>query len=231
MDTALSKYLELLHNNPNLIANKDALIKIIPDENVIKNWERSYKDKLTAIGKPKEWAEIGLVYSDPYIVILRDLVEFPGGSKGSYFRILNQADLQGGQGVAVLAKMNNKFLLLHQYRHPIRSWSFEIPRGFGEPGIKAEKQAENEIREEVEGEISTLIDLGIYFNNTGLEGNQVRLFFAKLNSVGKPAKEEGIESLHWVSLEEFENMLANAQITDGFTIAAYTRAKLQGLLQ
>lgn len=231
MDTALSKYLELLHNNPNLIANKDALIKIIPDENVIKNWERSYKDKLTAIGKPKEWAEIGLVYSDPYIVILRDLVEFPGGSKGSYFRILNQADLQGGQGVVVLPTMNGKYLLLRQYRHPIRSWSYEIPRGFGEPGIQAEQQAKNEVLEEVKGEIDNIIDLGVYHSNTGLEGNKVELFFAKLKSIGKPAQDEGIESYLWVSLSELEEMIATAKITDGFTIAAYTRAKLLGLLK
>ncbi|MBU1934454.1 NUDIX hydrolase [Patescibacteria group bacterium] len=229
MENSLSKYIELLHNNPNLIENRNALIKIIVNEEKIRKWEIKNKDKLLSEGKPSEWAKIGFVYTDPYIVILRDLVEFPSGRVGSYFRLINQADLQGGQGIAVLANMKNKYLLLRQYRHPIRSWSFEIPRGFGEPGIAAEKQAENEIREEVGGEISKLFDLGIYFNNTGLEGNKVKLFFANLISVGKPAKEEGIESLYWVSLEELEKMIVNAQITDGFTIAAYTRAKLQGL--
>jgi ADP-ribose pyrophosphatase len=126
--------------------------------------------------------------------------------------------------------MSNKYLLLRQYRHPIRAWSFEIPRGFGEPNVPAEKQAENEIKEEIEGEIIKLIDLGIFFNNTGLEGNKVRLFFAELSTVGKPAKDEGIESLYWVTLKEMQNMLANSKITDGFTIVAYTRAKLRGLL-
>ncbi len=231
MDSVLSKYFELLHNNPRLIANKGALIKIIPDEDAIKSWKVTYQDKLTATGKPSEWAEIGIVYSDPYIVILRDLVEFPGGSKGSYFRILNQADLQGGQGAAVLARMNHKYLLLRQYRHPIRSWSYEIPRGFGEPGILAEQQAKNEVSEETQGEIIDLIDMGSYHSNTGLEGNKVELFFANLKSIGKPAQGEGIESYLWVSLNELEEMIATAKITDGFTIAAYTRAKLKGLLR
>jgi ADP-ribose pyrophosphatase len=231
MDSALSKYLDLLHNSPDLIANKNALIKIILDEDAIKKFRVTYENKLIAIGKPKEWAEIGLVYSDPYIVILRDLVEFPGGSKGSYFRILNQADLQEGQGVVVLPSMNGKYLLLHQYRHPIRSWSYEFPRGFGEPGILAEQQAKNEILEEIKGEISNLIDLGVYHSNTGLEGNTVKLFFASLNSIGEPERLEGIESYRWVTLTELENMIATASITDGFTIAAYTRAKLLGLLK
>ena len=230
MEHTLLNYIELLSKNPGLISNKNALIKIIINETKIKIWEVETKDKLITAGQPPEWAKIGLVYSDPYIIILRDLVEFPGGRIGSYFRLINQADLQGGQGVVILASMNNKYLLLRQYRHPIRSWSFEVPRGFGEPGTSAEEQAQTEIREEVEGEISKLFDLGIYFNNTGLEGNKVKLFFAKLASIGRPAKEEGIESLYWVSLKELEDMIANAQITDGFTIAAYTRAKLRGLL-
>ena len=157
-------------------------------------------------------------------------MEFPGGRRGGYFRVINQADLRGGQGVVVLAEKDNKFLLLHQFRHPTRSWNYEVPRGFGEPGVKAEEQAKNEIHEEVSGEIDELVDLGIYYSNTGLEANKVKLFYAKLKSVGKLAEEEGIESILWVSLAELEEMIANATITDGFTIATYTRAKLRKLI-
>ena len=157
-------------------------------------------------------------------------MEFPDGSRGSYFRVLSQADLHGGQGVVVLPAMNNRYLLLRQYRHPTRSWSYEVPRGFGEPGVPAEQQAKNEVKEETQGDVDELIDLGIYHSNTGMEGNKVRLFFANLKSIGKPAQAEGIESYRWVSLGELEEMIATAKITDGFTIAAYTRAKLQGIL-
>jgi ADP-ribose pyrophosphatase len=138
--------------------------------------------------------------------------------------------LKGGQGVVVLPAMNDKYLLLRQYRHPTRSWSYEFPRGFGEPGVPAEQQAKNEVNEETRGEIADLTDLGIYHSNTGLEGNKVKLFFAHLNSIGEPAQAEGVESYLWVSLAELEEMIATAKITDGFTIAAYTRAKLRGIL-
>jgi len=230
MKNAINEYKEILANHPNLFSNENAFIKIITNESEVQDWVKKRKAELRASGKPEDWASIGVVLNDPYIIVVRDLVEFPGEKRGTYFRVINQADLRGGQGVVVLAEMNKRFLLLNQFRHPTRSWSYEIPRGFGEPGVPADEQARNEVDEEVGGKIGELIDLGIYHSNTGLEGNKVKLFYAKLNSFGLPAKDEGIESIFWVSLAELENMIASAQITDGFTIAAYTRAKLRGLL-
>jgi len=227
----IQEYLEFAKKHPELFENEHAMLKLEMNPDIIATWRETRRKMFSEEKLPPEWADIGIILNDRYILILRDLVEFPNGSRGSYFRIINQADLRGGQGVVVLAEKDEKFLLLHQYRHPTRSWSYEIPRGFGEPGVKAEEQAKNEIREEVGGEIEELVDLGIYHSNTGLEGNKVKLFYAKLKSVGKPALDEGIESILWVSSSELERMIANADITDGFTIAAYTRAKLRQLLK
>lgn len=224
------KYENIIKEHSDLFQNEGSPIKIITDANRIRNWQENRHAELSAEGKPLEWADIGVVLNDPYIVVIRDLVEFPGGHIDGYFRVINRADLNGGQGVVILCESKGKYLLLRQYRHPVRSWSYEVPRGFGQPGVIAKEQAKIEVLEEVGGEIDELIDLGIYYNNTGLEANKVKLFFAKLESVGQPAEEEGIESYLWVSLAKLEEMIASAEITDGFTIAAYTRAKLRGLL-
>ncbi|MBI9049581.1 MAG: NUDIX hydrolase [Anaerolineaceae bacterium] len=226
----MQEYLDFAKRNTEYFNNDQAMIKIILDPDSIHSWEESKKKDLADKNLPPEWSKIGIILDDPYILVIRDLVEFPSGRLGSYFRVLNQADLKEGQGVVILLRMNGKYLLLHQYRHPIRSWSYEIPRGFGEPGVPANEQAKIEVKEEIKGEITELIDLGEYHSNTGLEGNRVKLFLANLNSVGKPAAQEGIESFSFVSINEFEDMIASAKITDGFTIAAYTRAKLRGLL-
>jgi ADP-ribose pyrophosphatase len=42
--------------------------------------------------------------------------------------------------------------------------------------------------------------------------------------------QEGIQQLQTVEVEEFEKMIRDNKITDSFTIAAYTRAKLNQLL-
>ena len=111
-----------------------------------------------------------------------------------------------------------------------RVWHWEIPRGFGEPGVSAEDQARAKIREEIGVDVTELIDLGLYFNNTGLEGNPITLFLARITAEPVANPNIGVDQLRWVSIEEFESMIARAEITDGFTIAAYTRAKLRGLL-
>jgi ADP-ribose pyrophosphatase len=224
------KYENIIKEHSDLFENTNSPIKIITDINRIRDWQENQRAKLSAEGKPLEWADIGVVLNDPYIVVIRDLVEFPSGQVGGYFRLINRADLNDGQGVVILCEKEGKYLLLNQYRHPVRSWNYEVPRGFGEPGVVAEEQAKIEILEEVGGEIDELIDLGVYYINTGLEANKVKLFYAKLKSIGQPSEDEGIESYLWVSLMEFEEMIASAKIADGFTIAVYTRAKLRGLL-
>jgi len=216
---------------PRLFDNSNALIKIIGDENVILKWQEKEQGNLNKQNLPTIWADIGVVFDDPRIVILRDLVEFPGGFRNGYIRIYNRAYLEGGAaGIVMLPEMNGKLLLFQHYRHATRTFHWEIPRGFGESGVDAESQAKNELKEEVGGEVAEIFNLGVLYNNTGLEGNPIIIFFARMASIGEMEIEEGIANPKWVSVLEIEQMIANEEITDGFTIAAYTRAKLKGLI-
>jgi len=154
-------YQYLLTNFPELFRNNGYPLKIITDEQAIKNWQQKKGEETFSVGLAREWLQIGIVLDDPYILAIRDLVQFPDGRLNGYIRIVNQADLRGGQGAVILAKMNDKIALLHIFRHATRSWHYEIPRGFGEEGITAKKQAQIEIKEEINGEIANLFDLGI----------------------------------------------------------------------
>lgn len=226
-----SAYQELMRRITSLFDNQQTAIFILTEENDVFEWKQKKQAELNAKGLPLSWAEIGVVFDDPYIIILRDLVEFPGGYRDGYIRIYNRAYLENGAaGVAVLPIKGDKILLIQHYRHATRSRHWEIPRGFGQPGVSAEIQAINEIREEIEGNVDTLIDLGILYNNTGLEGNPIHLFLARLKSIGRMKTEEAIETYRWVSVAELEQMIARAEITDGFTLAAYARAKARGLI-
>jgi ADP-ribose pyrophosphatase len=225
-------YFAITEKHPELLNNENTPFQIVLNDDEIVAWQKKRNAQLEEQSRPPEWAEIGIVFNDPFIVILRDLVEFPDGYRGGYIRLYNRAYIEGGAaGVAILPEKDGKFLLMYRFRHATRSWHWEIPRGFGEPGINADVQAKNEIEEEVEGKLlKDPIDLGVYFNNTGLEGNPVSLFLTHLESIGEPEVEEGIQTLRWFSISELEKMIADAEITDGFTIAAYTRAKLKGLI-
>ncbi|HXF84823.1 MAG TPA: NUDIX hydrolase [Anaerolineales bacterium] len=207
------------------------LMRIVTDLKAIKDWQNKRKVILRQNSLNPDWAKIGIVFSDPYVLILRDLVEFQDGTQSGYIRLYNRAYLEGGAaGVVMLPEMNGKLLLMHQFRHATRSWHWEIPRGFGEAGVQAENQARVEIEEEIGGNVAELTNLGLYFNNTGLEGNPVYLFLAKMSSIGEPKLKLGVDKFLWVTVLELEKMIADGEINDGFTIAAYTRAKLKGLI-
>ena len=229
--TKIMDYIKLTKFQKKLFNNENALFNIIFDERVMSEWKAQAQQELEQKKMPSSWSDIGVVFDDPYVVILRDLVEFPGGYRNGYIRLYNRAYLEGGAaGVVMLPEKDGKLLLMHQFRHATRAWHWEIPRGFGEPGVEAIDQAKAEIDEEIGGEINEIVDLGLYFNNTGLEGNPIYLFFVKMNAVDEPKLELGVDKFRWVSVAELEQMIADAEITDGFTIAAYTRAKLKGLI-
>lgn len=227
----MDQYLQLLSRYSLLHGQNPDTLKIISNPDAIRQWKDEQQSKLTNAAKNPQWADVGIVFDDPYIVILRDLVEFPGGFRGGYIRLYNRAYLEGGAaGVVTLPVKDRKILLMHNFRHATRAWHWEIPRGFGEPGISAIDQARAEIKEEIGVETDELVNLGLYFNNTGLEGNPITLFLARITAEPVANPNIGVDQLRWVPVEELEEMIAQAEITDGFTIAAYTRAKLRGLL-
>lgn len=230
MERALEEYFSLLQSNPLIFKNENAPLKIITDPDTILTWQKERRAELQRKGLPTEWAEIGIVIEDPYVLLIRDLVEFPDSTRNGYIRFVNRANFSGGQGVAVIAIIGDKILLLRQFRHATRSWHLEIPRGYGEPGVPADKQAANELQEEISAEIGEIIDLGVMHNNSSFEGQPVHLFFARLNSIGKLALQEGIDRSILVTSSELEALIRDGGITDGFTIAAYARAKLAGLI-
>jgi len=223
-------YFSLIKQKPELFRNDKRIFGILTNSQVIKRWVDKKNNSLREKGLPKAWGDIGVILDDPYIVVIRDLIKFPNGHAGGYLRLINKSELQGGTSVVILPEYRDKLVLQLIFRHPQREWSWEIPRGFGEPNLSAEHNVRKEIREEIQGEISHLCDLGIYYSNTGLDGNKINLFYAKLKSVGKANINEGIKKIRYVTVSKFEKMIRESEIKDGFTIAAYARAKLRELI-
>lgn len=224
------EYQRLIEEFPALFDNRKATLKLVTDRAAIEAWQGMQRKQLRGSSLPTSWADIGVILDDPYIIVLRDLVEFHDGHRNGYIRIINRADLSGGRGSVVLPMLEGRIILLVQYRHATRAWHLEVPRGFGEPGISAAEQARREIREEIGGEIDELLDLGFMHNNTGMEASRVQLFLARLRSIKEPNQAEGIGDFQLATVDQFEQLIRDAELTDGFSIAAYARAKLRGLL-
>jgi len=218
---SMEKYLNLIEKYPWLVGDESDPLKIITNKDEIKKWQQERKLDLLTKGDDPERLKIGILFRDPYVTVIRDLVQFPNMSLNGYLRIVNTAFIENGAaGVAILPVQKKKILLMHNFRHATRCWHWEIPRGFGEPKISAETQAIAEIREEIGVNVKELINLGPYYSNTGLEGNLITLFLARIEEEVKINSEIGVDKLMFFSTQELEDFIVKSEITDGFTLAA-----------
>ncbi|MFE9388731.1 NUDIX hydrolase [Streptomyces sp. NPDC006784] len=177
---------------------------------------------------PEDLGTLGLVYQDPYIRLLRDPVRFPDGRLGTYLRILSTAN---SPGAAILPVLDDRVLLMENYRHAIRGWTLEIPRGFGAEGLTAKGNALKELDEELSAQVESITPIGVVHPDTGLHSQPVHLFFASLTATGPLETAAGIRSLVTFTPEELDRKIVDGTITDGFTLAALTQARLRHLIR
>ncbi len=167
---------------------------------------------------------VGVLASDPYATVLREAVRFPDGSLGLYNRLVVPG------GVVVLPVLRGSIVLIHRFRHGTRRFAYEAPRGIAGEAESIEADARRELVEEIGAVAAELVDLGEVATTSGIVGEVMHLFLARIDSFGAPDRHEAIASILCCTIEETERMIAHSAISDGPTLAAYLRAKLAGLL-
>jgi ADP-ribose pyrophosphatase len=169
---------------------------------------------------------VGFTVDDPWIYMLRDAVEFPDGSRRTHTRVLNNV----GDGAAVLPLYRGRIVLTKQYRHAVRRFVLEAPRGALEPGKTPEDVARMELMEEIGATATSLTYLGHLLGSANLYANGASLYLAQVSSIGAPQIHEAIMEVVQLTVPEFERALLAGEILDSFTVAAFTQARLRGLL-
>lgn len=206
------KYLELVKERPNLFTEEG--LEVILDQDVIAEFEAN------------GGREIGIAYESPWRYMLVDLVR-NNGKLFAYERII---PVKTG-GVAVLPVYENNIILIHEYRHPIQRWRWEMPRGFGTPGASAMQNAAKELFEETGIEEAKLTHLGQLNTDSGLTSDQVDLFVAEVEkltiSLFNKEDTEAISHIRLFPIEEIKRLIANGEITDSFTLSALGIWQLQ----
>jgi ADP-ribose pyrophosphatase len=206
-----------------------ASFEIVFDDAEVQEAEQEEEARLVSKGRPTEWSHTGVVYEDPYIIVVRDAIRRPDGTLGTYVRTLPAS---GAAGVVVLPIFDGKIVLLQHFRHATRKNHLEAPRGFGESGVAATLQARNELFEEIGAHVddADLADLGKFHSNDGIASDCVELFLARIDRIGDVHGEEGITGFKVYSPRDVAGLISTGEISDSFTIGAFTRAWLRGLL-
>ncbi len=177
--------------------------------------------------------ELGLVFADEYIRVFRDPVKFPSGKFGTYLRIEERAIQNGVVGVVALPMLGERIFLHRIFRYPTRSWEWELPRGFLEPGHSPQEMVQRELAAETGLSAERVEELGFVFSNTGLLAGGAKVFLVQVKEVsGRPAPEEGevIGELAAISPTKLWSMARHGEIRDGFTLSAMSLAVSKQLL-
>jgi ADP-ribose pyrophosphatase len=176
------------------------------------------------ISKKKGSRLIGVLAEDQWFYVLRDMVEFPDGRVGGYIRWINRKSEEGGgYNVILMCVQDDQVLMIRKFRHEERNWSWEFPRGFGEPGLSAKKNAKTELQEEIGISNARLTLLTKVKEGKG--GTAVFLTEIPDGQKIKLEKGEGLSKYRWVKLSKLEQIVKKGQLSDWFSLWAYSLYK------
>lgn len=202
---SVSAYFEFVKERPELFIQSDS-IPLVLDEERMREFSRQS-------GRP-----MGIVYHNKgFYRVVADLCETGDGRAFSYARVIYE---QPTNGAVALPYQGGCFGLLRNFRHTNRMELLELPRGFAKKGLTPEENIREELAEEMNAEVTSLVRLGAVRADTGLAAGYADVFLAEVASADARVGHEGIRELVWLEEKELYRMIAAGEITDGFTLSA-----------
>ncbi|HEY3687400.1 MAG TPA: NUDIX hydrolase [Streptosporangiaceae bacterium] len=228
----LRAYTELRRDRPGLFAAAPTDAVAIEDGAVERECvAESVRARMRGAGIPADYGDVGVVYRDDYLWLVRDAVRFPDGRLGSHIRVVPATPRAGSVVLPVADGADGpEVLLVRHFRHAPRAWLWEAPRGFAEPGEEPARTAERELAEELGLAARTLTHLGTVHPDTGISAAAVEVFLAAVDGPPVPDAAEGIDDVRRVSPAELGEWIADGRVSDGFTLSACALARARGLL-
>jgi ADP-ribose pyrophosphatase len=219
------RYFKLMRERPELFENNPASgIEVLTSPDEIKAAQESARRTRQMRNLDVSDLRVGLLATDPYMTVLRDAVRFSDGTLGLYNRIVEL------RCVAVLPLLDGRPVLIRIFRHALRNWSLEFPRGGYDPGETSELTAHREVREEIGANIRKLISLGDFTPGGSSLSIRADLYAAHIDGVGPPDRADNISEIKVVGVAGVEELIRSSQIIDGFSLSLFLRARLAGIV-
>ena len=164
----------------------------------------------------------GIIYQSKYNKLLVDPVE----SNGECIPYERMTPASGCDGVVIVAKHNDSFILLNQFRHALRQNQYSFPRGFAEsdnPVADAVRELEEELSVNIKKGIPKY--LGKIAPDSGLTTTRAYVYSVEIESYNASEGHEGIVSAVEIPCHEFDKWIQESKIDDGYTLGAYMLLK------
>jgi ADP-ribose pyrophosphatase len=176
-----------------------------------------------AIVRAGEFEEQG-----PHVQALHDDVEFPNGHRDTLVRVTRSP--QAADGVVVVPiTPAHRIVLVRQFRHAPRTWTWELPRGATEPGATPGATMHEELLQEIGYQaIDAPFSLGRVIPDSGTLHEIPFLVAVSVREHpegAQPDANERIAGHTAVSYDELWHLCVAGAINDSFTMAAALRLR------
>jgi len=150
-----------------------------------------------------------------------DTVELPTGHRAD-LEILHHP---GGAAMVAL-DAQQRVCLLHQYRHAVGGYIWELPAGRLEPGEPPLETARRELAEEAGVAAERITPLGASVSSPGVFTERIHLFLAtELQAVASAREAAEVFEVHWIPLDEAVRRCLEGDIDDSKTVVGLLRAQ------
>ena len=162
------------------------------------------------------------LHKNPYWEYKKDTYKIGNSNTHDYFYVNNSGSS------FIIAKEEDKFILVEQFRYLNKKLSIEFPGGSLEKGLTQKENAKKELREETGYETEKLEYLGEFNPYNGVSNEICEVFLATKLSKYKASPEitERIK-IHFLSEEQIDSMIRSGKIWDGMTLASWMLYKLK----
>jgi 8-oxo-dGTP pyrophosphatase MutT (NUDIX family) len=161
------------------------------------------------------------IFSGKIIRLVTESVSLPNGELAE-FEIVHHP---GGAAVVALDD-TMRVCLLHQYRHAVGGWVWELPAGKLDQGERPLDCARRELEEEAGCRAQDWQSLGKIISSPGVFTEVVHLFLARaLQPVPARAEAHEVFELHWIDWREALSRAERGEIEDAKTLAGLFRAR------
>lgn len=169
-----------------------------------------------------------VVYSNDWMTVKEDEVEFDDGKRGIY-SVIEKKDF-----ALIVPYEKGMFYLVQQYRYPVHKVYWEFPQGDTVPDERYNKEstALRELKEETGFIAQSIHSIGNLFVGYGFCDQGFEIFLATDLKQGRQqldATEKGMK-VDSFTVKEFEQMIEKGEIMDGPTVSAYGLLKIKGII-
>jgi ADP-ribose pyrophosphatase len=131
-----------------------------------------------------------------------------------------------GYALVVPRLADERYLLLCQYRPPVRRFVYEFPSGRIEQGEQPAQAAVRELAEEAGVATAALLPLGSFFTTAGSSNEIAHLFLADVKVFQAPKTERTEQlSTHPLPASEIAAKISGGELTDAVSVLAFMLAE------